>query len=127
MTVAQHVCTDMVKQGYDAHALSDPAVLSMMSNDEGWEYALSNWLKCHIGGGDWVIAISSSGKSMNIRNAAIMAREYRANVMTLSGFEPDNPLRKLGDVNWYVPSHNYGVVELTHLAILHSIVNPGAI
>lgn len=125
-TIAQHIAVDMTKMAYCAHALTDPSVLSMMANDYGWTECFSMQLAPRIGANDWLIAISSSGKSDNIRHAAKIARDnYRAKVMTLTGFEPDNPLRSIGHVNWYVPSHNYGVVEMTHLAILHSIVNPG--
>ena len=42
--------------------------------------------------------------------------------MPLSGFDADNPLRAMGRVNFYVPSRDYGHVEITHLAILHSMV-----
>ena len=43
-------------------------------------------------------------------------------LITLSGFLPTNPLRKLGKYNFYVKSKNYNVVETTHLTILLSIV-----
>ncbi len=45
------------------------------------------------------------------------------NVVTLTGFEPDNRLRGKGGVNFYVPSKNYGVVEIAHLAILHGLLD----
>ena len=123
--VAQHVAVDMVKQGWSAFALNDPAVMSMSANDLGWNQVFTNQLARHIGGNDVLIAISSSGKSENIVNSCAMAHNMHAKVITLSGFEPDNGLRKMGDVNYYVPSKNYGVVEITHLAILHAIANPG--
>lgn len=125
-TVAEHIAVDAVKMGYNARALTNAGVMSMLANDYGWKEVFSMHFATSLGANDWLIAISSSGRSENICHAAVIAkRNYRARVMTLSGFEPDNPLRKLGDVNYYVPSKNYGVVELTHLAILHSIVNPG--
>lgn len=43
-------------------------------------------------------------------------------VVTFSGFSDSNPLRCLGDVNFYVPSDSYGVVEITHLALIHSML-----
>ena len=43
--------------------------------------------------------------------------------MTLSGFAPDNPLRAMGDVNLYVPASQYGFVEVTHLALLHAVLD----
>ena len=46
-----------------------------------------------------------------------------ARVVTLSGFASDNPLRQLGDINVYVPSKSYGHVEVTHLAVLHGMLD----
>jgi len=43
--------------------------------------------------------------------------------MTLSGFTPDNLLRNLGDINVYVPSSEYGFVEITHLAVCHAMLD----
>ena len=123
--VAQHIAVDLVKNGWHAFALTDPAVMSMWANDEGWVDVFRKQLESHGGGNDVLIAISSSGRSGNILDAVNTARERHMRVITLSGFEAFNPLRKLGDVNYYVPSSNYGVVEITHLAILHSIANPG--
>jgi D-sedoheptulose 7-phosphate isomerase len=71
-----------------------------------------------------VVAISSSGKSLNIVQAAYAAREAGARLITLSGFDAMNPLRQLGEHNYYVPSFNYGIVEIAHLAILHSLAKP---
>jgi D-sedoheptulose 7-phosphate isomerase len=73
--------------------------------------------------GDIIITISSSGKSANILNAAEAARDKGCYVCTLSGFGEDNPLRKMGDVNIYIPSARYGMVEMSHQAILHMITD----
>ena len=36
----------------------------------------------------------------------------------------DTALKDLGEVNFHVPLHDYGVVEITHLTILHAMVDP---
>jgi D-sedoheptulose 7-phosphate isomerase len=41
----------------------------------------------------------------------------------MSGFSPNNLLRQQGDINFFVPSHSYGEVEITHLTICHAIVD----
>ena len=61
------------------------------------------------------ILISSSGSSKNILNAADVAKDLNINVITFSGFSKDNPLRKKGDVNFWLDSKAYNVVENTHL------------
>jgi len=44
-------------------------------------------------------------------------------VVTLSGFSLDNPLRKLGDINLWVDSKAYNIVEMTHHIWLLSILD----
>ena len=44
-------------------------------------------------------------------------------VITLSGFLPDNPLRKLGNVNLWVDSKSYNIVEMTHHIWLLSVID----
>ena len=44
-------------------------------------------------------------------------------ILTMSGFAPDNPLRREGDINVYLPSDLYGIVEIGHLALCHAIVD----
>ena len=122
--VAIHIGNDLVKQGKSAFALHDPAVTSCLANDEGWERVFSDQILAHAKQQDIVVTISSSGRSLNILQASYAAKEKGAQLITLSGFEATNPLRSMGDHNYYVPSFNYGIVEVAHLAILHSIAKP---
>jgi len=69
------------------------------------------------------VAISSSGRSPSIVHAAREARSMGVRVVTLTGFDPVNPLREVGHYNFHVASHRYGVVETTHLAICHEILD----
>jgi len=70
-----------------------------------------------------LFSISSSGASQNIIKAVKMARKKGTFLITLSGFDAANPLRAHGDINFYVPSRDYGSVEIAHLAICHHIVD----
>ncbi len=124
--VAMHICNDINNKG-GAALVPDYATITAFANDRGWDKALQKWVEDHLGLDSLLIAISSSGKSQNILNAVDAAKRFNAPVLTLTGFKVDNPLRALGDLNYYVPSTNYGVVECAHLAILHSIVNPGVL
>ena len=58
---------------------------------------------------------------MNIINAAKAFFELGGKVITLSGFDADNPLRKLGNLNIWLNSHQYGFVEIGHLFLLHHL------
>jgi D-sedoheptulose 7-phosphate isomerase len=125
--VASHVVNDLVNMTRTrAHTLSDPALLSCMTNDFGHDAAFSRILEVWCDPGDLLVAISSSGRSANICNAALTARRLGAAVITLSGFTAENPLRKLGDVNLWLDSSNYGLVETGHAFILHHVTDQRA-
>jgi phosphoheptose isomerase len=70
-----------------------------------------------------VILISSSGQSENIVNGALRAKELKLRLITFSGFRPDNPLRKTGDINFWVDSREYNIVEMVHQVWLLAIVD----
>jgi D-sedoheptulose 7-phosphate isomerase len=53
----------------------------------------------------------------------VASRAAGCAVLTLSGFTPDNPLRGLGDLNFYLASDRYGFVEIGHLTICHAILD----
>ena len=73
--------------------------------------------------GDLAILISSSGQSSNMINGAEKAKGMGLSLITVSGFSPDNPLRKLGDVNLWVNSKTYNIVEMTHHIWLLAIID----
>jgi D-sedoheptulose 7-phosphate isomerase len=72
---------------------------------------------------DLIVLISSSGKSANVVNAAIKAKQMKLPLITFSGFAADNSLRKLGDINFWADSHAYNVVEMTHHVWLLSLAD----
>ena len=69
---------------------------------------------------DIFVALSCGGKSANILSVAHAAGAARCYVLTFSGFDGDNPLRRMGHLNFYVPAHEYGFVQLAHESILHA-------
>lgn len=122
--IASHMATDFWKtNGIRAVAFNDPAGLTCISNDYGYPHVFEKPIEMFADPGDVLIAISSSGQSENILKGAVAAREKGAAVVTLSGFDADNHLSRLGDINFYVPSHNYGFVEIVHHAICHSLID----
>ena len=122
--VAGHAVTDFLNVGrLRASTLHDPSLLTCMSNDYGYDVAFANILKTLAGPEDVLIAISSSGKSMNIRNAAAAMHQLGGACITLSGFEGSNPLRAMGELNFWLDSRDYGMVEIGHQFILHNIAD----
>ena len=120
--VAGHAVIDFVNVGkLRSFTLHDPALLTCMANDYGYENAFARMLAQMAKSGDVLIAISSSGNSMNIRNAAIQMTDNGGTVITFSGFAGNNPLRSLGDINIWLDSGDYGCVEIGHSFILHNL------
>jgi len=106
-----------------ALAFTDASALTCLGNDLGYESIFAKQIEFHARRGDLVIATSSSGNSPNIINGVAVARDRGCHVVSFSGFKDDNKLRRLGDVNFYVSSLQYGFVEIAHLALCHAILD----
>ena len=120
--IASHMSTDYWKNGgIRAIAFNDSSLLTCISNDYGYKHVFEKPIEMFADKGDILIAISSSGKSENILRGVQAARTSQCKVITFSGFKNDNPLRSMGDYNFYVPSPSYGPVEIIHLSICHCI------
>lgn len=122
--IAVHMTIDYLKNGgIRTHSMLDSGTVTCLGNDFGYEYIFSKQLELIADEEDLLVAISSSGESMNIINAVAAARDKGCVVVTLSGFRRENKLRQMGDYNLYVPSMEYGVVESIHNMILQEIVD----
>jgi len=121
--IASHVATDYMKNGgFRTYSFADATLITCLANDFGYEHAYEKAVEGLMLEGDILIAISSSGRSLNVLNAANAAIELGASVVTCTGFDPDNPIQTKGNTNFHVSSHNYPLVEASHMAILDSIL-----
>jgi D-sedoheptulose 7-phosphate isomerase len=122
--IVKHTQNDFVKSvGVRALVHQDEPLLTACANDLGYGQSYAKPMELWLSWADLVFLVSSSGKSANILNVARLAKRRNIPLVTLSGFAPKNPLRALGDLNFYVPSMSYGYVELTHDAILHYLTD----
>ncbi len=122
--ITSHLALDFWKNGQvKAMAFNDPSLLTALGNDIGYENVFSKPIEVFAEENDIVIAISSSGNSQNIINAAKKGKEKNCFVVTLSGFSTDNKLIGIGDINFYVDSSSYGIVEVLHTLIIHNMLD----
>ena len=122
--MASHVAVDFTKAaGIRAINFNEADLITCFANDYGYEYWVAKALEAYADPGDLAILISSSGKSSNILNGAGKAKKMGMSVITVSGFLSDNPLRKLGEVNLWVSSSEYNIVEMTHHVWLVAIID----
>lgn len=121
--ISSHMSTDFWRNiGIRAVAFNDISLLTCISNDYGYKHVFEKPIEMFAEKGDVLVAISSSGKSENILLGVQSAKVKGCKVITLSGFDKDNPLSILGDYNFYVPSNSYGPVEIIHHSICHCIL-----
>ena len=62
-------------------------------------------------------------KAKNIINGAKKALQNGVPLITLTGFSEDNPLNKLGNINFWADSSTYNIVESIHQMWLLSVVD----
>ena len=121
-----HIAQDYTKAlGKRAVCFGDSSRMSCYANDYGWDQAYTEYLKQFADPDTIVILISSSGNSKNILNAAQFCVDNKLTFVTMSGFDKNNQLRTQysnKSLHFYVPSHDYGVVECLHELILHSVI-----
>jgi D-sedoheptulose 7-phosphate isomerase len=122
--ISSHQAVDYWKNGgIPAIAFNDSSLLTCISNDFGYQHVFQKPIEMFADPGDILIAISSSGRSENILCGVQAARDKGCRIITMSGFDFNNPLRSTGHLNFYVPSHSYGYVEITHLCLCHYVVD----
>lgn len=122
--IVSHTQNDLCDAvGVRAIVFNEAAFLTAIANDHGYETFFNEAVKLWAESGDLLWAVSSSGKSKNILHACETAREKGVQIVTFSGFLPNNPLRQLGDFNFYVASDSYGFVETAHAVIGHYLTD----
>lgn len=94
--------------------------LTAWANDVGYDMVFAEPLKNALEDNDVVIAISSSGTSVNIVKAVEVAKERNVPVIGLSGFE-GGKLNELADAKILIktPKGEYELVETTHDTVMH--------
>lgn len=122
--IASHVSIDLTKAAnIRSINFNEASLLTCFSNDYGYEHWVSKAIEFYANKNDLVIFISSSGQSKNIINGAIKAKELNLPLITLTGFKGNNPLKEMGDINLWVDSSSYNIVETTHQIWLLAVVD----
>ena len=123
-SMASHVSVDFAKVArVRSSTFNNANLITCFANDYKYENWVTEAIKAYCDRKDLIILISSSGTSKNIVNAAKYCKKNKINLITLSGFNKNNPLSKLGSINFYINSTNYNFIEMSHHIILVSIVD----
>lgn len=105
-----------------AMAISDPGYLSCVANDYGYEKVFSRFIEGFGNTGDALVAISTSGNSANVIQAAKAAAEKGISVIALTGND-GGELAKLCDVEIRAPHSGYSDrIQEIHIKVIHILV-----
>ena len=120
--IADHMAIDLTKNaGLRALSICGAPMLTTFANDFGFENVFQKAIEYYATEGDVLIAISGTGSSLNILNACEVARIKKMKIITFSGFEKDNLLSQLGDINFWINSKAFGYLEIIHNLLIHYI------
>ncbi len=122
--ISSHVSIDLTKNAkIRSINFNEADLLTCFSNDYGYKKVYSKSLEFYADVGDVVIIISSSGKSKNVLEAAKICKKKKLLLYTFTGFSKSNPLKKMGNINLWVNSKAYNIIENIHQIWLLSIVD----
>ena len=124
--IASHFSVDITKNaGVRCTNYNESDLITCFSNDFGYEKWVEKSIEFYGDAGDNIILISASGTSKNMVNAAKFIKQKKIfnKLITFTGNKKDNDLNKLGDINFWVDSSAYNIIENVHQALLLSLVD----
>ena len=106
-----------------ALSISDPAHLSCVANDYGYEFVFSRMIEAIGQRGDALFALSTSGNSENVLNAIEAAKKKGMKVIGLTG-KDGGRMARLCDVEIRSPRSEYSDrVQEIHIKVIHSLID----
>ena len=115
-SIASHFSMDLTNNSQiKCHSYNDPALITCYANDFKYENWISRVIDKYGNKNDLLILISSSGESKNMINAVKAAKKKKfSKIVTFTGFNINNSLKKIGDINIWINSKMYNVIENSH-------------
>ena len=106
-----------------AIAISDSSHITCVANDYGFDHVFSRYIEGMGKEGDVLLAISTSGNSANVVNAAKIAKEKQMKVISLTG-KSGGQLASISDVELRAPMSEFSDrVQEIHIKIIHSLIH----
>lgn len=114
------------RRPFPAIAINDPAYLTCTVNDFSPDIVFSRYVEGVGKKGDVLLALSTSGNSKNVVEAAKTAREMGITVVALTG-KGGGELAKLADIEIRAPMSEYSDrVQEIHIKVIHILVQETA-
>lgn len=105
-----------------AIAINDPAYMTCVGNDFGFQNVFSRYVEGVGSKGDVLLAISTSGNSQNILDAVVKAQKKGMKVISLTSLG-ESKLSPLSDVAICTPrtAHSDRIQEI-HIKVIHILI-----
>ncbi len=124
---SQHIAAEFVgrfknnREPLKSIALTtDSSILTCISNDYSFEEVFSRQLNALGRKGDVLVAITTSGKSKNIKQALIEAKKMKIKTIALLG-KKGGFCKNYADISMIVPSNITAHIQEIHILIEHLI------
>lgn len=105
-----------------ALSISDPTHITCTGNDYGFDFIFSRFVEGIGKSGDVLLAISTSGNSANVLNAARAAKAKGMTVVALTG-KSGGQLAALADIEIRVPHTGYADrIQEVHIQVIHLLI-----
>lgn len=109
------------RKALPAMAISDPSYMSCVANDYGYDFVFSRGVEAFGKKNGALLAISTSGNSKNVIEAAKKAREMKMQVIALSG-KGGGELKNHCDVMFLAPGKNTDRIQEIHIKVIHTLI-----
>ena len=105
-----------------AIAISDPSYITCVGNDYGFDFVFSRFVEGIGCEGDVLLAISTSGNSTNVINAAIAAKAKGMRVVTMTG-KGGGKLGAHADISIDVAHFGFADrIQEVHIKVIHALI-----
>ncbi len=111
------------RKAIPALAISDPSYMSCVSNDYGYDFVFSRFLEAFGNSNDVLVAISTSGNSVNVLNAISVARSKGMKIIGLTG-KDGGKMAGLCDEEIRAPYSKFADrAQEIHIKVIHSLID----
>ncbi len=110
------------RKALPAISISDPSHLTCVGNDYGFEFVFSRFVEAMGNEGDVLLAISTSGNSVNVIKAIEAAKMKKMKVVALTG-KNGGKIASLCDIEIRAPHSAYADrAQEIHIKVIHSLI-----
>jgi len=124
---AQHIAAELTgrykteRRGLAGIALNtDTSALTAIGNDYGYDRIFDRQVEALVREGDLLIGISTSGNSLNVLSALLLAKDMGAKTIGLTG-KGGGKMNYACDINLVVPSDDTPRIQEMHILLGHTM------